>query len=941
MGEKSANKPKRQSLATKLSQISQAISRSFSSVPKHSSPPPGNDNVAKPTGILEDVKRMGFKDVETLINFLNTAVTGVQDDEKFLLEGVVTLLSKLPSTSAEGKRLGDSFIQTLWKSLEHPPISSLGEDFKYRRPDGSGNNIHMPMLGAANTPYARTVAPLVFQPPNQPDPGVIFDMLMARDGKFKEHPNKISSVLFYMATIIIHDLFQTDPDNYNINLTSSYLDLSPLYGRNWEEQKQMRTFKDGKLKPDCFSSKRILGFPPGTAVLLVMFNRFHNYVVTQLASINENGRFNKPKAGLSKEDEEAAWKKYDHDLFNHGRLITCGLYVNIILRDYVRTILSLNRTSSTWVLDPRWMEHKNIFNEGIPEGVGNVNSVEFNAIYRWHTSISQRDEQWTIDMFKAFLGGKDPEKASLHEILGALNGFEASIPDEPEKRTFGKMKRNPDGTLPDDEMVEIFVSSVEDVAGAFGANNVPNVMKAIEVLGIMQTRAWNLATLNELRKFFGLVKHETFEDINPDPAVAEKLRALYENPDSVELYPGLMAEKAKPVMTPGSGLCVNYTTSRAILSDAVSLVRGDRFFTTDYTPKHLTNWGYNEANYDVTVNQGHAIHKLIFRAFPNHFPYNSIYAHFPFVIPPENKVILDRLCKSDQYSWVRPARKPELVIIKSHKAVTSVLSNQTDFKVIWGDGMVYVSSQPDKTYGQNFALSGDGEANAANRAHIKKALYPELWEEEVRKFYTETTTKLLDKYSYSLGAKSGLREVDLVRDVINLVNVRFQACLISLPIKTDETPRGIYTEQELYLLLTVIFSAIFFDADIANGLKLNTTARELMQQLGSLVQLNAESVAKVGPLADLVARLGGAKSANSTLSQFGNHLIERLMEKGKSIEEVVWNSIMPLAAAAVANQGGVLSQCIDYYLHEGKEHLPRLHELAHANTKEADDLLMR
>jgi hypothetical protein len=68
-----------------------------------------------------------------------------------------------------------------------------------------------------------------------------------------------------------------------MNLTSSYLDLSPLYGRNAQEQKEMRTGKVGQIKPDCFSSKRILGFPPGCGVFLIMFNRYHNYVVTQLA----------------------------------------------------------------------------------------------------------------------------------------------------------------------------------------------------------------------------------------------------------------------------------------------------------------------------------------------------------------------------------------------------------------------------------------------------------------------------------------------------------------------------------------------------------------------------------------------------------------------------------------------------------------------------------
>jgi hypothetical protein len=32
---------------------------------------------------------------------------------------------------------------------------------------------------------------------------------MARGDKFEPHPNKISSMLFYLATIIIHDIFRT------------------------------------------------------------------------------------------------------------------------------------------------------------------------------------------------------------------------------------------------------------------------------------------------------------------------------------------------------------------------------------------------------------------------------------------------------------------------------------------------------------------------------------------------------------------------------------------------------------------------------------------------------------------------------------------------------------------------------------------------------------
>ena len=71
--------------------------------------------------------------------------------------------------------------------------------------------------------------------------------------------------------------------------------------------------------------------------------------------------------------------------------------------------------------------------------------------------------------------------------------------------------------------------------GSFGANNVPKALRAVEILGMQQARGWGLATLNEFRKFFGLKAHETFEEINSNPEVANNLRHLYQHPDFVEL----------------------------------------------------------------------------------------------------------------------------------------------------------------------------------------------------------------------------------------------------------------------------------------------------------------------------------------------------------------------------------------------------------------------
>ena len=66
---------------------------------------------------------------------------------------------------------------------------------------------------------------------------------------------------------------------------------------------------------------------------------------------------------------------------------------------------------------------------------------------------------------------------------------------------------------------------------------------------------------------------------------------MYGHPDNIELYPGILVEDVKAPMEPGAGICANFTVTYAILSDAVALVRGDRFYSADYSPATLTNFG--------------------------------------------------------------------------------------------------------------------------------------------------------------------------------------------------------------------------------------------------------------------------------------------------------------------------------------------------------------
>ncbi|KAL8994260.1 MAG: hypothetical protein Q9169_005713 [Polycauliona sp. 2 TL-2023] len=355
---------------------------------------------------------------------------------------------------------------------------------------------------------------------------------------------------------------------------------------------------------------RTFGFKDINTVMQVMktkatgeLQEFHNYVVEQLAVINENDRFSKPRDSLPDDMKAKLWAKRDHDIFNTGRLVTCGLYINITLYDYLRTIVNLNRSNTTWTLDPRAKMGNGYSSTGTPSGVGNAVSAEFNLAYRWHSCISEKDDEWTQNLYKE-LFGKSADEVSFQELLQGLGKWEQGLDPDPQKRPFAKLQRGADGKYPDEGLARILTESVEDVAGAFGANNIPKCLRAISMLGLQQGRKWNLGSFNEFRKFFGLQDHKTFEDINPDPTVADSLRHLYEHPDKVEIYTGLVSEAAKVPMVPGVGIAPTFTISRAVLSDAVALVRGDRFYTTDYTTKSLTNWGYSEVQYNLNVEQG-------------------------------------------------------------------------------------------------------------------------------------------------------------------------------------------------------------------------------------------------------------------------------------------------------------------------------------------------
>ena len=137
----------------------------------------------------------------------------------------------------------------------------------------------------------------------------------------------------------------------------------------------------------------------------------------------------------------------------------------------------------------------------------------------------------------------------------------------------------------------------------------------------------------------------------------------------------------------------------------------------------------------------------------------------------------------------------------------------------------------------------------------------------------------------------------------NLANVHFAANVFSLPLKTEEHPRGIYTEEEMYMVLAIIYASVFFDLEPSKSFPLRLAAKSVTQQLGKTVESNVKMVNATGLIAGIV---DGMQHNHSPLQDYGVHMVRRLLESGMGVSEITWSQIVPTAGAMVANQAQVV-----------------------------------
>jgi len=797
------------------------------------------------------------------------------DDRLLLLEQSVVLMSKLARTDSEdAQRIQQTAINILFKDLPHPPSGYLSlppttprpasllaaqsrVNYAFRFPDGSYNDVLRPTFGQAGSPYARSVPSSQLALPSAlPDPGLLFDTLLKRPGnEFFPHPGGLSSLFFAFADLVIHSIFSTNPRDWSINDTSSYLDLSVLYGNNDAQVDSVRR-KDGsgKLWDDVFADSRLLFMPPASCALLVLLSRNHNYIAQRILDINENGNFVYPLP-----TDESQKQKQDDELFHRARLVNCGFFMHIILGDYVGAILGLVRDGSSWRLDPL-MTMRDLDHSFVPVGQGNVVSVEFNLLYRWHSAISASDTAWTTKMFDELMNGENLSEVTVDQFASVARS-KLAIPIKDVKNwTFNGLERDANGRFKDADLANILHNSTEARAGAFRARGIPEALRVIEIMGIQQARSWGTCSLNEFRKFLGLKQYSTFEEWNPDPEIHTAAAALYKDINNLELYVGLQAEETK-VPGPGAGLCPGYTISRAILADAVNLTRNDRFMTVDFNPFNLTSWGYQDCQYDPQDGSyGGLLTKLLFRTLPDYYPTRSAYAHFPFLDPLYMKDNLEKKnpALASKYIWTRPRPHLPTIPIDTFEGVRQILT-EPDFASAYDDHL-FTAVKPILTKMEGERLNENDldvldEARKkliSGTAKVFERILSDLDPTVLAAYFSQKTEDLIKTKSFKHVGK-GINYVDVVRDVINLVPVHWVSEKITgLPLKTGTEAQGDWSEQGIYEKFAAVAQYVYLDTDPGNDWHLRETAQQHSTTIVNSIHEHVDSVSQLVSLGDVL-----------------------------------------------------------------------------------------
>ncbi|GLJ28195.1 hypothetical protein SUGI_0553790 [Cryptomeria japonica] len=504
-------------------------------------------------------------------------------------------------------------------------------DYPYRTADGKYNDPFNQAVGSEDTFFGRNMLPSPQKDEVlRPDPMVVATKLLARR-KLVDTDKQFNMLAASWIQFMIHDWVDHVEDTkqgqltapqavaqqcplktfkffeskkvptgfYDIkegylNRRTAWWDGSEVYGNNFEQSKQLRTFNDGKLNlgKDGLLLHSDDGIPisgdvrnswAGLSVLQALFIKEHNDICDMLKD-NHN-------------DFD------DEKLYRHARLVTSAIIAKIHTIDWTVELLKtdtlLAGMRANWYgllgkkLKDRFGHTGSSILSGFvgmpkPENHGVPYSLteEFVSVYRMHSlmpdNIVVRDIHGTSEKNKT---PKVLKEVDLRKLVG-ING----------ERTLSEIGNE-----------KMIVSMGHQASGALTLWNYPMFMRDLIVqdpnghdrpdhvdlaaLEIYRDRERSVSRYNQFRRNMLMIPITKWEDLTDDKEAIQVLREVYGNDvENLDLLVGLMAEKKI------KGYAISETAFFIFVLMASRRLEADRFFTSDFNEEVYTKEGLARVN---------------------------------------------------------------------------------------------------------------------------------------------------------------------------------------------------------------------------------------------------------------------------------------------------------------------------------------------------------
>ena len=155
------------------------------------------------------------------------------------------------------------------------------------------------------------------------------------------------------------------------------------------------------------------------------------------------------------------------------------------------------------------------------------------------------------------------------------------------------------------------------------------------------------------------------------------------------------------------------------------------------------------------------LYKLIQRAFPGWFPYNSLHVMQPMFTRDTNEKIAKEIGTISLYTQKDPAPPPTPTILTTNTMVQKVLTDQAAFGVPWLPALDDLF--PGKKDYSSYMLGGDAQANTTQRNLVGDTMYgPAQFKDLLSSFVIESAEGYLGAEQFGVGGSA--QQIDILRE---------------------------------------------------------------------------------------------------------------------------------------------------------------------------------